>query len=194
MLSGETVRKAPQPFVMKDDSAPEGVPGFKVSVKERLVKFDARGIHGVLPHTGERTSVVAYTVHTLDEPLSGSSMRLGFGSAYTHATSEQRCARSVAAWSIFTPLAESVLTRCSPHGDGPRPDSLRVRLTFCVHSGQLLERSFAPLEFLEFADPTDTLTVFLHSDLTKASTFAEQQLAEGELVDLYRGSTPGLLA
>ena len=67
------------------------------------------------------------------------------------------------------------------------------------------------MEFLEFADPTDTLTVFLHSDLTKASTFAEQQLAEvgydlegdrfgpnrlaeGELVDLYRGSTPGLLA
>ena len=77
-----------------------------------------------------------------------------------------------------------------------------MRLTFCAHSGQLLERSYAPLEFLEFTEPTDT-----RGDLSKASAFAEQQLAEvgynldgdrfgpnrvaeGELVELYRGSTP----
>ncbi|CAE7786512.1 unnamed protein product, partial [Symbiodinium necroappetens] len=117
-----------------------------------LVKFDARVQHGVLPHTGERTSVVAYSIYLLDEPLS--------------------------------------------------------RLTFCSHSGQLLERCFAPMEFLEFTDPTDTLTVFIHEDFTKASAFAEMQLgelgfdleanrcgenlvAEGYLVDLCRGSTPG---
>ena len=73
-----------------------------------------------------------------------------------------------------------MLLRCSPHSSGPESESLQARLTFCAHSGQLLERSFAPLEFLEFTEPTDTLTVFLHGDrsLSKASALAEQQLAE----------------
>ncbi|CAE7414821.1 pol, partial [Symbiodinium microadriaticum] len=80
--------------------------------------------------------------------------------------------RSKGAWSVFTPLAEA--------------------------------------HFLQpfSTDPTDTLTVFIHEDLTKASAFAEMQLrelgfdleanrcgenrvAEGYLVDLCRGSTPG---
>ena len=65
-----------------------------------------------------------------------------------------------------------------------------------------------PLEFMEFTEPTDALTVFLHVDLGKASALAELQLAEvgydvqgqkrgpnrvmeGHLVDLTRGSAPG---
>ncbi|CAE7633074.1 pol [Symbiodinium sp. CCMP2456] len=58
------------------------------------------------------------------------------------------------------------------------PDSLLSKLTFRVHSGQLFERCFAPTEFLEFTDPTDTLTVFIHEDLTKANPFAGMQLVE----------------
>ena len=107
-------------------------------------------------------------MHTLGEPLAGSALRLGFGSHYT-LSAEGRLRREVGAWSVFTPLAEAVLLRCSPHGDGPKPERFGVRLTFCAHSGQLLERSYAPLEFLEFAEPTDTLTVFLHGDLLAAS-------------------------
>ena len=49
----------PQPFTWQNESNPEGLPGFKIPVKERLVKFDAKGPHSVLPHSGERTSVVS---------------------------------------------------------------------------------------------------------------------------------------
>ena len=149
---------------------------------------------------------MAYSVYLLDEPLSGAALRLGFGASF--GTTEAGGLRSKGAWSVFTPLAEAVLMRCSPHSNGPKTDSLSARLTFCSQSGQLLERCFAPMELLEFTDPTDTLTVFIHKDLTKASAFAELQLgelgfnleanrcgenrvAEGYLVDLCRGSTPG---
>ena len=94
----------------------------------------------------------------------GRAIGWGFGSHYTFSSAEERSQREVGAWSVFTPLAEAVLLRCSPHSSGPEPESLQARLTFCAHSGQLLERSFAPLEFLEFTEPTDTLTVFLHGD------------------------------
>ncbi|CAE7883936.1 unnamed protein product [Symbiodinium microadriaticum] len=183
-------------------------PGYKVPVKGgALIKFDARVQHGVLPHTGERTLVVAYSVYLLDEPLiSGTALRLGFGASF--GVTEAGGLRSKGAWSVFTPLAEAVLMRCSPHSSGPKPDSLLARLTFCSHSGQLLERCFAPMEFLEFTDPEDTLTVFIHEDLTMASNFAELQLAElgfdlngdrcgpnrvaeGYLIDICRGSEPG---
>ena len=117
-----------------------------------MVKFDARVQHGVLPHTGERTSVVAYSVYLLDEPLSGTALRLGFGASF--GSTEAGGLRSKGAWSVFTPLAEAVLMRCSPHSNGPKADSLLARLTFCSHSGQLLERCFAPMEFLEFTVQT----------------------------------------
>ena len=49
-------------------------PGYKIPVKGgALIKFDARVQHVVLPHTGERPSVVAYSVYLLDEPLSDGS-------------------------------------------------------------------------------------------------------------------------
>ena len=128
-------------------------PGYKIAVKGgALVKFDARVQHGVLPHTGERTSVVAYSVYLLDEPLSGTALRLGFGASF--GSTEAGGLRSKGAWSVFTPLAEAVLMRCSPHSNGPKADSLLARLTFCSHSGQLLERCFAPMEFLEFTVQT----------------------------------------
>ena len=114
----------------------------------------------------------------------------------------------LATWSVFSPATESVLMRSPPHRFGPKVDDIRVRLTFCGVTGQLLERCYAPLEFMEFTEPTDALTVFLHVDLGKASALAELQLAEvgydlqgqkrgpnrvmeGRLVDLTRGSSPG---
>ena len=91
--------------------------------------------------------VVAYSVYLLDEPLSGTALRLGFGASF--GTTEAGGLRSKGAWSVLTPSAEAVLMRCSPHSSGPKADSLLARLTFCSHSGQLLERCFAPMEFLD---------------------------------------------
>ena len=103
----------PQPFTWQDDSNPEGLPGFKISAKERTL--------GSGP---QRTSVGAYSVHTLGEPLAGSALRLGFGSHYTFSSTEERLRREVGAWSVVTPLAEAVLLRCGPQGDGPKPERL----------------------------------------------------------------------
>ena len=102
---GGSRQPRPQPFTWQDESNPEGLPGYKVSAKDRLVKFDAKG-----------RAMVAYSARTLGEPLAGSALRLGFGSHYTFSSTEER-------------LAEAVLLCCSPRGDGPKPESLRVRLT-----------------------------------------------------------------
>ena len=199
-LAADCPRQA-EPSVWKDEEHPEGLPGFKVSAKNTVLKFDGRAKHAVLPFEGTRISLAAYTAHTLGEPLPPLGKRLGFSML---AQEEPR----LAAWSVFSPATESVLMRSPPHGFGPKVDDIRVRLTFCGVTGQLLERCYTPLEFMEFTEPTDTLTVFLHVDLGKASALAELQLAEvgydlqgqkrgpnrvmeGHLVDLTRGSSPG---
>ena len=101
----------PQPFTWQDESNPDGLPGFKIPVKERLVKFDAKGATFGAPAFWR--AVVAYSAHTLGEPLAGSALRLGFGSHYTFSSAEGRLRRAVGAWSVFTPLTEAVLLRCS---------------------------------------------------------------------------------
>ena len=122
----------------KDEEHPEGLPGFKVSAKDTVLKFDGRARHAVMPFQGTRISLAAYTVFTLGEPMPPLSKRLGFSML---AQEELR----LAAWSVFSPATESVLMRSPPHGFGPKVDDIRVRLTFCGVTGQLLERCYAPL-------------------------------------------------